>query len=89
MNMKSLAAAENNRHFRVVLPYDFAQMQGQASAHFQAVWTNVPVVVNLVLVSEGHKITVNVNNVLAVKRNAVALYFFATLSGNSHFRTEK
>ena len=46
-------------------------MQSQASAHLQAVWADVPVVINLVLVPERHQVTVNINDIFSVQRYAV------------------
>ncbi|HUW48298.1 MAG TPA: hypothetical protein VMW36_06115, partial [Patescibacteria group bacterium] len=41
-------------------------------AHVQAFFADKPVIVNLMLVSESNEIRVNVNNILAVQRNAVS-----------------
>jgi hypothetical protein len=71
MNVKASATAENNGNLSIVSLNDFTELQCQPSAHFKALFTYKPMVVNLVFVSEGHKVRINVNNIFAVHWNAI------------------
>ena len=72
VNVKTCTTAENNGDLRTAFLNNLAKLQVRSVGHVETFFTDKPVIVDFMFMFEKHQVTVNVNHILTVNRNAIS-----------------